>query len=87
MNLPLPPEEHPFYGTDILRNQEQNYIGSILKKYRGRAADESLKKEIYEELQREKNLGNLKIPFKVVMRKDLTGKYPNYIEVILDTKV
>lgn len=80
-------EEPPFYGVDILRRREQEYIQSLLKKYRGRAADEDLKKNIYDELQQEKTLGRIKIPFKVVLRKDPSGTYPNTVDVILDTKV
>jgi hypothetical protein len=80
-------EDHPFYGEHILRNREQAYIQRLLSKFRGRIANEELKKEIYEELQRDKHIGKLKIPFKVVLRQDPSGKYPNYVEVILDTKV
>lgn len=79
--------EHPFYDTDVLRNREQEYIKSLLKKYRGIAVNEELKKKIWDELQLEKYHGRIKIPFKVVMRHDSTHKFPDYIEVILDTKV
>lgn len=80
-------EEHPFYDEDILRNREQEYIHKLLKKYRGQKATEDLKKIIYDELQKEKQMGRIKIPFKVVLRKDPSQKFPTYIEVILDTKV
>lgn len=80
-------EDHPFYGEHILRGREQIYIQNLLRKYKGRPANEELKKEIYEELQRDKHLGKLKIPFKVVLRQDSSGKYPSFVEVILDTKV
>ena len=80
-------EEAPFYGVDILRTREQEYIRSLLKKYRGRPANEELKKAIYDELQQEKHLGHIHIPFKVVLRQDLSLKYPSTVEVILDTKV
>lgn len=79
--------EHPFYGKDVLRNQEQQYIQNILKKYKKEPATDELKKKIWEELQYEKHLGNITIPFKVAIRKDPTGKFPAYVEVILDTKV
>lgn len=78
---------HPFYGVEILRARQQEYVQKILKKYRKKPADEALYKEIYDELQREKALGNLTMPFKVALRKDPTKVHPDYIEVILDTKV
>jgi hypothetical protein len=78
---------HPFYGVDILRARQQEYVNQILKKHKKRKADEALYKEIYDELQREKALGNLTMPFKVALRKDPTKTHPDYIEVILDTKV
>lgn len=80
-------EEHPFYDFDILRSREQAYINSLLKKYKGEQVTDELKKKIWDELQMEKYHGRIKIPFKVVMKKDAYRKYPDYIEVILDTKV
>jgi hypothetical protein len=79
--------ERPFYDVDILRAKEQEYIKKILKKYKNDPVNEELKKKIWDELQMEKHLGNLKIPFKVSLRRDAAGKYPEYVEVILDTKV
>lgn len=78
---------HPFYGIDIIRRKEQEYIKELLKKYKKEAVSEGLKQKIWDELQMEKYLGNVTIPFKVVMRKDPSGQFPTYIEVILDTKV
>lgn len=75
--------EHPFYGVNILRNREQAYIGRLLQKYRHLPANEELQKKIFDELQQEKHKGNVKIPFKVVLR----AKFPPYVEIILDTKV
>lgn len=80
-------EEHPFYGTEIYRNQEQEYIRKLLAKYQNDPVNDELKKKIWDELQWEKHLGNIKIPFKVVIRQDSTGKFPSRIDVILDTKV
>lgn len=80
-------EEHPFYGHEIIRRQEQEYIQTILKKYKGEAVTDELKKKIWDELQMEKHLGKITIPFKVVMRRDPSGRFPSYVEVILDTKV
>ena len=79
--------EHPFYGYYIYRDQQQDYINSLLKKYRHEPATEDLKKKIWDELQMEKHLGRVTIPFKITTRCDPYGKFPNYIEVILDTKV
>lgn len=80
-------EEHPFYDFYILRNREQAYINSLLKKYKDEPVSDELKKKIWDELQMEKYHGRIKIPFKVVMRRDAYRKYPDYIEVILDTKL
>lgn len=78
---------HPFYGSDILRHQEQDYINNLLLKYKDSPPSEELKKKIYDELHHEKHLGNIKIPFKVILKKDPSRKRPPYIEVMLDTKV
>lgn len=80
-------EEHPFYGREIIRRKEQAYIQQLLKKYRQEPVTEELKAKIWDELQMEKYKGTVTIPFKVVMRKDAQKKYPDTIEIILDTKV
>lgn len=79
--------KHFFYDRPIVRNQEQNYINNILKKYRKLPVTEELKQKIWEELQQEKYLGKITIPFKIALRKDPSRKFPDFIEVILDTKV
>lgn len=79
--------DHPFYGVEIIRRQQQEYINQLLEKYKKHPVNDELKSKIYEELQMEKFHGRLTIPFKVVMRKDSSKKFPDYIEVILDTKV
>jgi len=79
--------EHPFYGTDIIRGKEQEYIHQLLRKYNNEPVTEDLKAKIWDELQMEKHKGKITIPFKVVMRRDASKKYPDYVEVILDTKV
>ena len=79
--------DHPFYGAEIYADREQEYIQSLLKKYRKEPPTESLKQKIWDELCAEKQAGRIKIPFKVVMRKDPSKKFPDAIEVILDTKV
>lgn len=77
----------PFYDVEILRNREEDYIETLLKPFRKEPATDDLKKKIYDLLQNEKYLGNLKIPFKVILKKDPTGIYADTIEVVLDTKV
>jgi hypothetical protein len=76
-----------FYGYTIVRGDQQGYIQSLLKKYDKEPPSEELKKKIWDELQNEKFLGRVTIPFKVVLRRDPTGKFPSYVEVVLDTKV
>lgn len=80
-------EHPPFYGKEINRRQEKEYIQSLLKEFEDQPADDSLKKLVWEKLQWEKHLGNLTIPFKLALRKDPQKLYPDYLEVILDTKV
>ncbi len=80
-------EEPPFYGSDIYRDREQEYINKILSKYKNEIVNEELKQKIWDELSWEKHLGNIKIPLKVVINKDDEKKFPDTIEVILDTKV
>lgn len=80
-------QDTPFYDIDIIRRQEQIYIKQILSKYKSEPVTEELKAKIWEELQMEKYLGHIKIPFKVTLRRDATKKFPDYIEIILDTKV
>lgn len=86
-NITMLEEEHPFYGIHIISRKEEKYINNILKKYRNEAVTEELKGKIWEELQMERYLGHLTIPFKVVMRRDAEKKFPDYIEIILDTKL
>ena len=81
------PEDHPFYGIDVIARREQTYIQHLLAKYRQEPVTEELKGKIWDELQMEKHKGNITIPFKVVIRRDAYKKYPEYIEVILDTKL
>lgn len=76
-----------FYDEPIFRDQQQTFINKLLKKYKKEPATEELRQKIYDELAAEKTKGTLKIPFKVVLRKDPNRLYPDLIEVILDTKV
>lgn len=79
--------EMPFYGKDVYRGREQDYIKKLLKKYRHEKVNEDLKRKVWEELQMEKYKGNITIPFKVTLRLDASGQFPDCVEVILDTKV
>lgn len=79
--------ENYFYDKPIIADCESDYIKQILKKYKNERVDEDLRKKIWEELQYEKHLGNISIPFKVVIRRDEYGRYPEFVEVILDTKL
>jgi hypothetical protein len=80
-------KEAPFYGFDIIRSQQQEYVNRLMKKYQNEVVNEELKKKVWNELQMEKYLGNVTIPFKLAVRMDPYGNFPNAIEVILDTKV
>lgn len=77
----------PFYGRDVIRGDEQEYIRSIVKKYANEPVNDDLKKKVWEELMEEKSQGRITIPFKLALRRDATGKFPPYLEIILDTKV
>lgn len=77
----------PFYDVEILRNQEADYINTLLKKYRKEPATEELKKMIWDDLQQEKAAGRLKIPFKVTLKKDPTNTFAPTVEVLLDSKL
>lgn len=79
--------EHPFYGYEIIRRKEQEYIKNLLRKYQNERVSEELKKKVWDELQMEKYLGNVTIPFRMATRLDPYGIMPDYIEIILDTKV
>ena len=78
---------HAFYGYEIISREEKEKVEEILKPYQGLAATEELKKKIWDDLQKAKYEGRITIPFKVVSRKDIYKKYPDCIEIILDTKV
>lgn len=80
-------KDHPFYGTVISRDQQQELIKEILAKYQHEPVDDALKEKVYNTLVHQKFLGRVTIPFRVVIRKDAQNQYPPHIEVILDTKV
>lgn len=78
---------HHFYGYAIIRRTQQEYINGLLKKYQNEPVSEELKKKVWNELQMEKHHGRITIPFKMAVRRDPYGKFPDTIEIILDTKV
>lgn len=80
-------EEDPFYGVDIIRRTEKEKVNIIMEEFKNEPVTDELKKRIWDKLQKAKHAGHIKIPFKVVTRRDRTNKFPEYIEVILDTKV
>jgi hypothetical protein len=80
-------EAHLFYGKEIVREKQQEFIQQILHKYRNEKASEELKEKIYNDLFAEQHKGNITIPFKVLFKKDETGTHPPCIEVLLDTRV
>ena len=80
-------EEHLFYGKVIHRQREQEYIQSIIQKYNKGEANEETKKKVYEELMMAQFEGLIHIPFEVNLVKDPFKRYPDYIEVTLDTRV
>lgn len=79
--------EHPFYGYEIIRRNEQEHIKQLLSKYQHEPVSDELKEKVWDELQLEKHLGRVTIPFRLAVRRDPYGKFPDLIEVILDTKV
>lgn len=80
-------EHPPFYGKAINRAGEQEYIQQLLEKYKGQPVTDDLKKAVWDELQNEKHLGNVTIPFTVKTCIDPDGLFPDTIEVLLDSKV
>jgi hypothetical protein len=80
-------KEHHFYDRVIVRREEQEYIKNLLRKYQKEPVSEALKKKIWDELQMEKHRGTITIPFKMSVRRDPYGKFPDLIEIVLDTKV
>lgn len=77
----------PFYGQVIDRQEQQALVAKILDKYKSAPASEELQQKIWQELSIFKAQGLLLMPFKVILRKDPSGKQKTYIEIILDTKV
>lgn len=80
-------KEHHFYDQVIVRRQQKEYIQQLLKKYQHEPVSDALKKKVWDELQMEKHRGHVTIPFKLAVRRDPYGRFPDLIEVILDTKV
>ncbi len=80
-------KDHPFYGEHIFATGEQEKILEVLAKYRKREVNDQLKKDIWQELTNLRHQGVIKIPFKVILRQDPTGKFAPQVEVLLDTKL
>jgi hypothetical protein len=76
-----------FYGKKICREDEEAFIKEILGKYKDLPINEETKKKVYDELCWEKHLGRLTIPFSVQIKKDPYERYPDFIEVLLESKV
>lgn len=79
--------DQPFYGKRVDRKAEQEYIQKLLRKYQNEPFSDELKKKVWDDLAQEKHLGNITIPFNLDVIKDPTGKFPNLIQVVLDSKV
>ena len=80
-------EEEPFYGKVIVPEEEQMLVDAVIEKYRSDVVDGDVHKKVYHDLMMEKHKGNITIPFQVNLVKDPYSRYPDYIEVILETKV
>ena len=83
----LKAQHHPFYGRVIICREEEAFIKKLIEKYQKESVTDDLKKRVWDELQMEKYKGNITIPFKLAVRRDPSGKFPDMIEIILDTKV
>lgn len=80
-------QENPFYGVAVICRSEKEKIRKILAPFKQEPVSEALKKRIWDALQAAKQRGEILSPFKVVSRRDSSRAFPEYIEVILDTKV
>ncbi|GAB4228439.1 MAG: hypothetical protein Tsb0021_05750 [Chlamydiales bacterium] len=80
-------KHHYFYDRPIFPDREQRYINEVLTQFREEPANEKLMEKIWNALQYEKSIGNIRIPFKLSLRKDPYNQYPTLIEIILDTKI
>lgn len=71
----------------IDRKGQELFLKRLLTKYKDEIPNLALKVKIWDELALEKHLGRLKIPFKIILRKDPDHLFPDIIEVLLDSKV
>lgn len=76
-----------FYDEPIFRSRQQAFVNDLLKKYKNEPATEELRQKIYDDLSAEKAKGTLKMPFKVILKQDALHRFPDQIEILLDTKV
>lgn len=68
-------------------HDQHTLIEKLLEPFKGKPANEDLKKEIYNTLSHAKAKGDLILPFKITLRKDPNKRHRPQIEVTLDTKV
>lgn len=77
----------PFYGKWIVPDDEEKHIKELIHPYQDQPVTDELRKQIYELLSDAKFRGEISIPFRIVLHQDAYKKYPDRLEVILDTKV
>lgn len=80
-------QNKPYYGKWIFADEEQKRIEKILAPFQDQPVSEELRKQVYETLSDAKFRGEISIPFRIVVHQDAYKKYPDRLEVILDTKV
>jgi hypothetical protein len=77
----------PFYGKQIIRREERERIERLVAKYRDEPASDLLCQKIYDELMWQKHLGEITIPFQVVLNRGSGEGGVDYIEILLESKV
>lgn len=77
----------PFYGKEISPDIEKKIIQDILLKFKDESATNETLEKIWKELECNKLKKIITIPYQVVLRRDPKKQFPDYIEIILDTKV
>ena len=79
--------DKPFYGKWIISDDEEQRIKKLVAPYQKKPPTEEVRKEIYDLLSDARFRGEISIPFRVILYKDIYKKYPDRIEVLLETKV
>lgn len=80
-------ENHLFYEKQIVRDDEEEKIDAILSKYKNEKATPELRDKIWNDIMTARHMGQISIPVKVHLKQDPENKFPDYIEVALDTRV